>query len=68
MKVIVVAYDGCFTKIFTNEKEALQYLINNEIEYGSFSEKDRKNLENFSLTDWCEELRGICSIYTETLC
>ena len=66
MEVTVVAYDDCDAKVFANEEDALQYVINTEIKYGSSCEEDRAYLEGFSVSDWNRELRGICSIYTAT--
>lgn len=66
MKVTVVAYDDCDVKVFANEEDALQYVINTEIKYGSSCEEDRAYLEGLSVSDWNRELRGICSIYTAT--
>lgn len=65
-EVTVVAYDDCDVKVFANEEDALQYVINTEIEYGSSCEEDRAYLEGLSVSDWNRELRGICSIYTAT--
>lgn len=67
MKVTVVAYDDCDVEVFANEKDALQYVINTEIEEGSSCEEDRTYLESLSKSDLNRELRGICSIYTATL-
>lgn len=67
MEVTVVIYDGCDVEVFANEKDALQYVINTEIKYGSSCEEDRAYLEGLSTSDWNRELRGICSIYDVTL-
>lgn len=67
MKVTVVAYDDCDVEVFANEKDALQYLVNTEIEGGSSCEEDRPYLEGLSKSDWNKELRGICSIYSVTV-
>ena len=67
MEVTIVAYDDCDVKVFAHEKDAMQYVINTEIEEGGSCEEDRAYLESLSKSDLNRELRGICSIYTVTV-
>jgi hypothetical protein len=67
MKVTIVAYEDSDVKVFANEKDALRYLVNTEIDEGGSCEEDRPYLEGLSKADWNRELRGICSVYTVTV-
>lgn len=67
MKVTVVAYEDCDVEVFANEKDALQYLVETEIKEGGSCEEDRAYLEGLSLSDWNQELCGICTVNTVTV-
>jgi len=67
MKVTVVIYEDYDVEVFANEKDALQYLVETEIKEGGSGEEDRAYLEGLSLSDWNQELCGICTVNTITV-